>query len=281
MKRTCLTFLAIPILIAISSNSQAQILKNIGKKIEQKAETILDKTVETTTSSTTQKQRSTPTSTSNSSQRSPFKELNKMEYDYTRGSETIFIDDFAQDNTGEMAKRWTSNGRGAVNTVDIADGHWLELFNANTYKIKELVRIPENFTLEFDLLSTSDTKHEFEVNFGFDYEKGVSKHHYLAYQNPINIKASYRFNVFEFASKEVQPAKRSEVKANMSYFVNDIMKVKIKVTGEKMCTYINDYKILDTEMVDPMTKKYFYVAVNSDDTTAKFYISNLRIDKIL
>jgi len=53
------------------------------------------------------------------------------------------------------------------------------------------------------------------------------------------------------------------------------------VTGEKMCTYINDYKILDTEMVDPMTKKYFYVAVNSDDTTAKFYISNLRIDKIL
>ena len=102
----------------------------------------------------------------------------------------------------------------------------------------------------------------------------------LITKNPLNVQASYWFNKFEFASKEVQPNKRSEVKANMSYFTNDIMKVKIRVEGDRMCTYINEYKILDTEMADPITKKYFYFALNSDDKTAEVYVSNFRIDKI-
>lgn len=281
MKRNVLTTLTIALLIAFSTDAEAQLLKNLGKKLEQKAETIIDKTLESTSnSSSTTADRSAPQGTKSKSV-GPFQNLSKMDYDYVRGTEVIFADDFSKDNIGSMAQHWTSNGRGTVSTVSFAKGQWLELFNRNTYKIKDLVRIPENFTLEFDLLTTSDGKHEFEVDFGFDYEKGVSKHNYLAYQNPVNIQASYQFNYFDITSKEVQPDKKSEVKANMSYFVNDIMKVKIAVLGNMMTTYINDFKVLDTEMIDPETKKYFYIGLNSNDPTAKVYISNVRIDKLL
>ena len=279
MKRTSIGIIATYLLIANVNTLHAQNWKSIGKKIGQKVETYVDKSLE-------EKPKQSSTTKDNTvskdikEQSGPFENLQRMRYDYERGTENIFADDFSKDVIGEMATQWTSNGRGIVQDVDMVQGKWLELFDGNTYKIKSLVRIPENFTVEFDVLALSDQKHQFRLDFGFDYQKGVGNHYYLAKNNPLNINASYWFNRFEFNTKEVKPNKNSEVKANMSYFVNDIMKVKIHVEGERMRTYINEYKILDTEMVDPMTKKYFYLAFNSDDKTANVYISNFRIDKI-
>ncbi|MCA5003703.1 hypothetical protein [Sphingobacterium bovistauri] len=261
---------------SFSNTLNAQVLKGIGKKIGQKVESYVDKTLDENLKPTSNRN----SSSNGNNQEGPFENLKGMKNDFARGAENIFEDNFSQDSAGDMASRWTSNGRGEVSKVSIADGNWLQLFDGNTYKIKQLVRIPENFTIEFDVLAMSDQEPKFALDFGFDYQKGVGNHYYLAYQNPLNIQASYWFNKFDFASKEVDPNKRSEVKANMSYFVNDMMKVKIRVDGERMRTYINEYKILDTEMANPASKKYFYFAFNSDDKSAEVYIGNFRIDKI-
>lgn len=278
MKSITIKLVASVILSSSYYVSEAQTLRNIGKRLGQKAEQFIDKKVDDISNSTSSSNSSPVTNPS--SQNGPFENLQGLKYDYLRGTEVIFEDDFSADEVGAMAKRWTSNGRGSVSEVSIAAGKWFQLFDGNTYKIKDLVRIPENFTIEFDVLALSDQKHEFRLDFGFDYQKGVGKHYYLAQHNPLNINASYWFNRFEFNSKEVTPNKNSSVDANMSYFVNDIMKVKIRVEGDRMHTYINEYKILDTEMVDPITKKYFYLAFNNDDKTGEIYISNFRIDKI-
>lgn len=275
MKNYAFKSIAIACVLCFSQSLQAQSLRNLGKKIGKKAEEYVEKKVEESLKTET----SSPST--NSSQKGPFQNLQDMKYDYARGTENIFSDDFSADSEGEMASQWTSNGRGTVKNVEIAKGKWLQLFDGNTYKIKNLIRIPENFTIEFDVLALSEQKHEFRLDFGFDYQKGIGKHYYLANRNPLNINASYWFNRFEFHSNEVEPNKSSEVNANMSYFVNDIMKVKIRVEGNRMRTYVNEYKILDTEMVDPNTKKYFYLALNSDDKTAEVYISNFRIDKVI
>jgi OOP family OmpA-OmpF porin len=278
MKNTTFKILATVLLSSSFYYSEAQTLRGIGKRLGQKAEQFIDKKVDDISNATASQ--SQPTVTNSASQNGPFENLQGLKYDYLRGTEVVFEDNFSADELGTMAQRWTSNGKGSVSQVSIAEGKWLELFDGNTYKIKDLVRIPENFTIEFDVLALSDDKHQFRLDFGFDYQKGVGNHYYLAKHNPLNINASYWFNRFEFHSKEVTPNKNSEVKANMSYFVNDVMKVKIRVEGNRMHTYINEYKILDTEMVDPITKKYFYLAFNNDDKTGKIYISNFRIDKI-
>lgn len=277
MKNFRFQLIAFIFVICSSVSIQAQSLKNIGKKLGQKAEAYVEKKAEESLKSTTATQ---TTAAQKSQTGGPFEDFQGMKYDYNRGTTLIFEDDFSGEVVGEMAQKWTSNGRGEVAEVSIAEGKWLRLFDGNTYKIKDLIRIPADFTVEFDVLTLSENDNKFALDFGFDYQKSVGKHYYLAYQNPLNVQASYWFNKFDFASKEVQPNKRSEVKANMSYFANDIMKVKIRVDGERMRTYINDYKVLDTEMADPMTKKYFYLALNSDDKTAEVYISNFRIDKI-
>ena len=276
MKKIVYTSLALLSCLTMSLNAQSQILKKIGKKLEQQAEKIIDKNLEI---SNTPKD-SNPTSNSTDGGTGPFKNIPQLENDFARGSEEIFFDDFTEEVVGKMASKWTSNGTGTVQEVEGFPGKWLKLFDANTYKIKELVRIPESYTIEFDLLTFSSTENDFTIDFGFDYQKGVGKHYYLADQNPVNVEASYQFNKFTFDSNEVSPEKQSEIEANMSYFVNDVMKVKLMVVGDHMSAYINEYKVLDTEMIDPMTKKYFYFAVENDKNKADIYIKNVRINKL-
>lgn len=280
-------YLAVAVLSLLFTHTvEAQILKGLGKKLEKKTEELAEKAIDRLGNSdqaASNEQGGESKDTDGQSRPAstgPFEDIPLLKNDFVRGTQTIFFDDFSAEVVGEMGTRWTSNGIGTISEVPGIGGKWLKLYHENTYKIKELVRIPENFTLEFDLLTLADAKKGLVVDFGFDHEKGISKHFYLADRNPINIEASYRFDAFEFTSNELKPTKRSKIKANMSYFVNDIMKVKISVVGDRMKAYIDEYKVLDTEMINPMTKKYFYVAVENEDNAAEVYLSNVRISQL-
>ena len=148
---------------------QAQILKEIGKKIERKTEQAIDKALEGGTEAVDEEE----PKTKRQSATGPFKNIPVMAYDFQAGTEAVFFDDFGGETPGAMASRWTSNGTGTIAAVDGFDGQWLRLYNEDTYKIKELVRIPENFTLEFDLLTLADSKDGITIDFGFDHQKGV------------------------------------------------------------------------------------------------------------
>lgn len=264
------------VIFTYTVSASAQLLNNVGKALERKTAHYIDQKIDQATTQTT----TTSSSTNSTNIQRLFPILIPSSYDYVRGVQPVFIDDFSADAVGNMPSKWTSNGNGEVRKVSIAEGNWFRLYDGNTYKIKDLVRIPENFTIEFDVIALAEGKNRFSLDFGFDYQKGIGNHYYLAYQNPVNIHASYWFNKFQINSKEVDPKKQSEIKANMSYFVNDVMKVRLKAVGNQMSVYINEYKIADTEMLDPMTKKYCYFAINQDDKDAEIYISNFRIDKI-
>lgn len=270
----------------------AQLLKRVQNRVESRLEREADKAMDRMLDGEVEERSATSNgnvsvqsgsaassgSGSASNGQGPFKALPPMAYDFVQGTEVVFADDFKNETVGGMARHWTSNGTGAVEMVD--GEKWLRLFDKNTYKIKDLVRIPENFTLEFDLMTRAENKNNLDVSFGFDYEKGVGEHKFLTDRNPVNVRASYHFDEFTFTSKEVEPNKKSEIKANMAYFVNGTMKVKIRVDGNRMRAYIDDYKVLDTEMINPMTRKYFYIAVMTDRNAAGVYLGNFRIAKV-
>ncbi|WP_461533250.1 hypothetical protein [Sinomicrobium sp.] len=259
--------------------SEAQLLKKLKNKLEKKAEEVVNKEVDGVLGDDTTSEEGV-----NGEKRSedPFSALPKTVYDFVSGAKVIFEDDFSQEAEGNMASRWTSNGTGTVETVDGVPGKWLRVYPENTYKIKDLMPMPENFTLEFDLLTRADNYKDLETPaFGFDYNKGVSKHYYLAAQNPINADLSYQFGNIEFTSKEVgSDRKRSEMDFPMSYFVNDVIKVQVQVEASRMKVFANKYKILDTEMVDPHSKKYFYFA-SDGNKHSRMYIGNVRIAAIV
>lgn len=262
--------------LSVSVNAEAQILKKLGKQLEEKASQMVDQAI----NKPLQNNKAAQAEKNSTGASGPFKNVAYLPNDFALGSQILFADDFSNNTIGSMAKKWSSNGNGSVTTVKGVDGHWLKLYDDNTYKLKDLLNLPERFTLSFDLLTYGEGKNDFEVDFGFDYQKGVGAHYYLPNRNPLNIKASYRFNRFEFNSKEVNPSRSSEVQANMSYFVNDVMKVKMRVDGKNMVVFVNDYKVLDADMVDPKSKKYLYLAVDNDKNLNQIYLGNVKITKL-
>ncbi|HLN53738.1 MAG TPA: OmpA family protein [Lentimicrobium sp.] len=78
----------------------------------------------------------------------------KSQYDFVPGDQVIFYEDFSQDAIGDFPALWTTSGSGEVKTVNVAPGHWLHM-NATdqVYIPMKDLNLPENFILEFDLIT--------------------------------------------------------------------------------------------------------------------------------
>ncbi|NRF40077.1 OmpA family protein [Pedobacter foliorum] len=79
----------------------------------------------------------------------------RSKFDFVPGEKIIVWDDFASDAIGDFPDRWYTNGSGEVVTVDGKPGNWLKLGTQSNFMIKEIEKMPENFTIQFDLLVSS------------------------------------------------------------------------------------------------------------------------------
>jgi len=75
------------------------------------------------------------------------------QYDFVPGDEILFYDDFSQDAIGDFPALWTTNGNGAVKTLNIAPGKWFHMDGDDAvYSIIKPIPFPDNFIIEFDLI---------------------------------------------------------------------------------------------------------------------------------
>jgi OmpA-OmpF porin, OOP family len=73
-------------------------------------------------------------------------------FDFVPGESVIAVEDFSQDSIGDFPARWNTNAAGEVVTVAGKPGRWLKLTRAGVFVPDIVPVLPDNFTLEFDLL---------------------------------------------------------------------------------------------------------------------------------
>lgn len=75
------------------------------------------------------------------------------QYDFVPGDKILFYEDFAQDAVGDFPALWTTNKGGEVNTLNVAEGKWLNLnaLEGNWWYIKQ-IDFPENYIIELDIV---------------------------------------------------------------------------------------------------------------------------------
>lgn len=78
----------------------------------------------------------------------------KTQYDFIPGDVVLFYEDFSQDAIGDFPALWTGTGSGEVKTINVAPGNWFHM-NATdqVYNLMKDLNLPENFILEFDLIT--------------------------------------------------------------------------------------------------------------------------------
>lgn len=170
MKRLLLFAIA----YALTSSAQAQVLKNAvnrakqrleqktNQKIDQAVDEAVDGNKNSNGKSSSDENNPQPTNASYSEQpvskgstgTQSIKTYSK--YDFVPGDKIIYSDDFSKDVIGEFPVNWNTDGNAEVTTIDGLPGKWLRIQDGTKYESPFKTRLPDNYTLEFDLLLEYD-----------------------------------------------------------------------------------------------------------------------------
>lgn len=100
----------------------------------------------------------------------PLKAYSK--FDFVPGEKIVATEDFAQDAVGDFPAKWNTNGTAEVVTIEGIPGKWLMMPKGQASFIPEFIKdLPENFTLEFDLIYN-----EWEKRYAYSRDLYITTH---------------------------------------------------------------------------------------------------------
>lgn len=79
-------------------------------------------------------------------------------FDFVPGDKVMFFDDFSQGNVGDFPAAWNTNGSGEVVTTNLFPGRWLKFVSRDAIWTDQLLNLPENYTIEFDIIPIKGTE---------------------------------------------------------------------------------------------------------------------------
>jgi len=273
MKLKNLSILAVLGLLAYSNPAEAQLLKKFQKSLEDKASQKVDDVLNG------KKKVAGPAAESTAAKDAPppVEEV----YSFTPGSTILFESDFKRDSKGSMPKRWKTSSTGSVVSIPDMPGNWLALAPRTTYKIDSLLKAPENFTIEFDLVTRSDEAKDIgSMAFGFARDNSIKNYIYDAYNDNGITNTQFHFHNRDISNSSSDTKVYNTLSYPFANYANGLLHVAIAVEGETMRVYVNRSKVLDTRMLRKDLPKYFYLSAPfSYDNQAKVYFGNFVMSK--
>ncbi|MRI00559.1 OmpA family protein [Kriegella sp. EG-1] len=276
-------------LLFVCQTGEAQFLKKLGKAAERAAERTVERRVEQETSKKTdqaldsifesgegngnQKQpipkeqetsKQTDDSVSNEQNESN-PSVNQKEntpqtikvyskFDFVPGDTPIFVDDFSNDFIGDFPAQWNTNGSGELVTLDEYPNKWLKLIPGfNTAYLPNATTLPEEFTLEFDVITTGLDNHTSSQSY-----LGIVISDNNTFKKGANFgKVEYSFCQYigrgvivenNIASRRII---RNDISADIRSIVKEKHHVSIAVNKERFRFWINESKYIDVPRLLP------------------------------
>lgn len=259
-----ITFLLFP------NKIHAQFWKKIQDKVEKKAEDVTDDILNGSDKSTQEE--------AEKKDEIPYVEKT---FSYVPGKNTYFEDEFENDDFGAMPTYWKTNGVGSIVEISGIPGKWLELGQRSSFKLDTLLSMPENFTLEFDILTRSDKAEDLgAMNFGFSKDNSVRSWISDAYNDNSITSTELHFWNKDVTHSSSATDNRSTLDFPLDAYGNTVIHISIAVNNEQMRLYLDKSKLLDAKMFLNNPNKYFYISAPiSYDHGAQIYIGNIKIAK--
>ena len=308
----CIVCLA---LMVFPFHSQAQLLDKLGQKVNQKIDKGVDKQVDKTLNgskgkndpesqgdqsvdqSTADSQISGSGGAANPETKEDYISSYKSKFDFVPGEKVIISDDFSQDAVGDFPALWFTNGSGEVVTVDGQEGKWLMIKGGSQAYVDQLLELPDNFTIQFDLLCSvpfswfSDVFNVYmEDIIDLDrYRKGenggemstnnINYHFWLDLHPGKYNPGTYSTKGYGKYQLNSQGAKIELEEIWMPTAEKHLLKVSIWRQGQRLRVYLNENKILDLPKILPANMKpnLFVFEPYELDEEDHYFIGNLRI----
>lgn len=265
-----LVVIVLGLVILFPMVAQAQLWKKVKEKVERKAEEKVDEVLNGK-SSKPENDMETPQGVLAVDE--PFT--------FASGSEVLFEDKFSSELLGKMPQHWKTNGSGSVVEIPGMEGKWLKMESNATYKLKELFEIPQNATIEFDLVTRTDKPSDLgELLFGFSKDNSSRNWISDAYNNNSITTTNLHFWNKTVGSSSSDTRTNNHLDFPLNNFGNATLRISIEVEGEMMRVYVNKSKVLDAEMFEKDRIKYFFISSPLNmKHGAQLFMGNFKIAK--
>jgi OmpA-OmpF porin, OOP family len=195
-------------------------------------------------------------------------------YDFVPGEKIIFYDDFANTSIGDFPMNWDTQASGEVVTTNNYSGKWLMMKGDYSYFtpiIKDL-DLPENFTLEFEVICPEQVEFSVEI---YENETGEIDNYYYPGNGGTYIGFNQQTIDWKTWLKDDESGRNGDANHKELSLGK---KVRYSIWGQKtrLRVYCNEEKVLDVPRgIIPELKMNYIRFCNYPDYN--MLISNIRI----
>ena len=278
-------------LLVFTFFSNGQILKKIsdkaknaiGNKTPEKVDSSQNKKTDTEANKQTSNQENLQdTAKTNTPAGSPSLKV-YSKYDFIPGERIVVFEDFMQDAVGDFPDKWNTNASAEIVTIESLQGKWLKINRQGVFMPEFIDSLPENFTLEYDLLCDNPGRvwafyttlaSLSDRNKPEGWQSADSRFTFTAAAYPNGSSTSA-------VERRKDGAAESSMSAGTKQFSDKTKPVHVAIwrQKERVRVYFNEEKIWDLPKVLSQTARYnslvYWMQGPSDD--GNYFLSNLRL----
>jgi outer membrane protein OmpA-like peptidoglycan-associated protein len=276
--------LLVTLLVAVHF-TQAQLLKKLKDKIDKK----VDKTVDDGAKEkkdekeNTGQNETTGTNTNNTNTNEPASIKAYSKYDFVPGEKIIVFEDFAQDAIGDFPDKWNTNASAEIVTIESLQGKWLKISKQGVFMPAFIDSLPDNFTLEYDLLCDNPGKVWSLYTTLATLSDRNRPEQWQSTDNrfTFTVAAYPDGNSTSMIERRKDGVAESSANTGTKQFSDKTKPVHVAIwrQKERVRVYFNQEKVWDLPKVMSQTALYnsfvYWLQGASDD--GNFYLSNLRL----
>lgn len=171
-------------------------------------------------------------------------------FTFVPGNKLLFYDDFATDAVGDFPANWETGGSGEVVTTNESNVHWFSLVRRSGYLPSLKNKLPENYTIEFDLVNNGygNGKPISKLFFAFLSKKGYKMGTGGALADVEILLSNNGFtisNVENFGG-EVEVKIGNRIDREIPDYLNNTVHISIAVNKKRLRFWVNQEKIVDS-----------------------------------
>lgn len=216
-------------------------------------------------------------------------------FDFVPGDKIIVLEDFSQDNIGDFPDKWNTNSSGELVQVDGEEGKWLKISKKGAFIPDFIKSLPDNFTMEFDLICNEDFSFystAFTIGllsggepaqaFKYDFIQSLKRSGITINLHPHNAGSdggNVTIKTFDAGAVVID----NNLKTTQFNAVNGNTKIRVSLWRQKqrIRMYLNEEKVLDLPRAFAAGKEYnlalFELGADMSRDNDQYLLSNLKL----
>ena len=237
------------------------VIRKTAQKVNRETEKTMDTILDGNKGGKKKKKKSSKRDGGQNDEMNEHNETNEQETDTNRfgiysnftfipGNKLLFYDDFATDAIGDFPAHWETGGSGEVVSVTDSGTKWLSIVRRSGYMPTLKNKLPEDYTIEFDL-----------TNNGYGSGKPISKLFFaflskkaynmgaggtLADVEILLSNSGFKVSTVSNFGGEVEVKIGSEIDRNFPEYLNSTVHISMAINKKRLRMWVNEEKMVDS-----------------------------------